>query len=80
MQIASKWPLMGIDAHSGTLVRIPWLRTLSAVLLNGVLLLGSLVAALAVSEILIRIVAPQQLILVRPDIWQPDDSRTAHTN
>jgi len=66
--------MMGIDAHSGTLVQVRLPRALIRVLLNGVLLLGSLVAALGVSEILIRIVAPQQLVLVRPDIWQPDDS------
>jgi hypothetical protein len=34
----------------------------------------SLLAALALAELLVRLVAPQQLPNVRPDIWTPDDS------
>jgi hypothetical protein len=30
--------------------------------------------ALAVTEVLIRIVAPQQLVALRPDVWQPADT------
>lgn len=38
------------------------------------LLLGSLAVAGVLGEILIRIAAPQQLVLVRPDVWQAVDS------
>ena len=51
--------------------RASWFRRLLFSL--GLLLLGSLVA-LALAELLVRAVAPQQLILLRPDIWQPMDS------
>jgi hypothetical protein len=40
--------------------------------LNVVLLLGGIMVALGVSEVAIRFVAPQQVILKRPDIWRPD--------
>lgn len=36
--------------------------------------LASLVVALILAEIVVRIVAPQQLIRVRPDVWQPVDT------
>jgi hypothetical protein len=42
--------------------------------LNLVLLAGSLVAAISGGEVLIRLFAPQQLIMVRPDIWAPADT------
>ncbi|TMB87452.1 MAG: hypothetical protein E6J45_12480, partial [Chloroflexi bacterium] len=38
------------------------------------LLLGSTMAALLLGEVAVRIVAPQQLIILRPDIWMPVDS------
>lgn len=38
------------------------------------LLGGSLVVALILAELLVRLVAPQQLILIRPGVWQPADS------
>ena len=45
---------------------------------NGIASLGllclSLGAGLLISELLVRWVAPQQLILVRPDMWQPVDT------
>ncbi len=47
---------------------------LKAIAGNLVLLVGSLVVALLVAEAAVRIVVPQQLILLRPDIWVPVDS------
>lgn len=41
-------------------------------LVNGTLSLGVLVLALVLSEGLVRLVAPQELVLKRPDIWKPD--------
>jgi hypothetical protein len=41
---------------------------------NGAVLCLSIVFALAASELLVRVVAPQQLILIRGDIFQPDDT------
>lgn len=41
---------------------------------NVALVFGSLLAALGIGEIAIRIVAPQQLIMIRPDIWEPADT------
>jgi hypothetical protein len=35
---------------------------------------GALFVALLAAELLVRLVAPQQLILVRPDVWQPVDT------
>ncbi len=34
----------------------------------------STVVALLVAEMAVRVVAPQQLILIRPDVWQPADT------
>jgi len=42
--------------------------------LNAALVLASLCVAVLLAEIAIRLVAPQQLILIRPDLWQPDDT------
>lgn len=42
--------------------------------LNGALLAGSLVVALLLGEIVVRIFVPQQLIMIRPDIWEPADT------
>jgi hypothetical protein len=39
-----------------------------------ILVTVSIAFSLALAEIAIRMVAPQQLPNVRPDIWQPDDS------
>lgn len=47
---------------------------LSGCLLTAALMGGSLVSALVLAELLVRLVAPQQLILIRPGIWQPADS------
>jgi hypothetical protein len=41
--------------------------------LNVALLLGTFAIAAVLSEGVVRLVAPQQLILLRPDIWQPVD-------
>jgi lysophospholipase L1-like esterase len=49
-------------------------RLLKTAFLNLVLLLTSLVAALGAGELVVRKAAPQQLILLRPDMWQPADS------
>src|SRR5213076_68873 len=35
---------------------------------------GSLTGALLLAELLIRLIAPQQLVLVRPDVWEPVDT------
>lgn len=44
-------------------------------LLGGLALsVGALFAAFALGEVVIRLVAPQQLIFFRPDLWQPADS------
>ena len=45
-----------------------------AALANTVLLLFSVAVALAVAEVAVRIVAPQQLIVLRPDIWHGVDT------
>lgn len=49
-------------------------RAARRALLSMVLLLAGSLAALGFGELLVRLVAPQQLILLRPDIWQPVDS------
>jgi hypothetical protein len=46
-------------------------RPLTRTLANLALVLVSLGFALLCAELLVRFVAPQQLILVRPDVWQP---------
>ncbi len=38
------------------------------------LLVGSILVAALAAELMIRLVAPQQLISIRPDVWQPADS------
>ncbi len=43
-------------------------------LVNAALGIASLLITLLADEALTRIVAPQQLILIRPDIWQPADT------
>jgi len=43
-------------------------------LLSVILLLMGIVIALGAGELVVRLVAPQQLILFRPDIWRPVDS------
>src|SRR5688572_6466014 len=48
-----------------------WLRT---ALLNTALVIFSFVMAVGLAEIAVRIVAPQQLIMIRPDLWQPADT------
>ena len=40
----------------------------------GVLIFVSLLIGLALAELVVRIVRPQQLIQLRPDLWQPADS------
>jgi SGNH hydrolase-like domain, acetyltransferase AlgX len=51
--------------------RSSWKRRLAFVVAAlGVAALSSLVA-LAIGEVVVRLVAPQQLIQVRPDLWQP---------
>ena len=42
--------------------------------LNLALLVGASALALGFGEIVVRVAAPQQLILIRPDIWRPVDS------
>lgn len=51
-----------------------WYRGLRALLLNGALVLGSVLFAVLLAEVLVRLLAPQQLILIRPDLWQPADT------
>jgi len=48
-------------------MRFRWLQ-------NVALLMVATLIALGMGEVLVRAVAPQQLILLRPDIWQPVDS------
>ncbi len=43
-------------------------------LLSSALAAGSLLVTLLFAELAIRLIAPQQLIQIRPDIWQPVDS------
>jgi lysophospholipase L1-like esterase len=43
-------------------------------LANTGLLTASIVVALVVAEIALRVLSPQQLILLRPDLWQPADT------
>jgi len=47
---------------------------LRRVAVNVAALGGAIVVALLLAEAAVRIVAPQQLIIVRPDIWAPADS------
>src|SRR5215831_15284807 len=59
---------MGHPGEGG--VRSRW----KGVLGNLALLTGSMAVALLLGEVLIRVFAPQQLVSLRPDIWQPVDS------
>ncbi len=43
-------------------------------LLSSALAAGSLLVTLLFAELAVRLIAPQQLIQIRPDIWQPVDS------
>ncbi len=49
-------------------------KLLRAVSLNAVLLATSCTVGALLGESVVRLVAPQQLILIRPDIWQPADT------
>lgn len=49
-------------------------RRLRAVLLNLLLLAVTFGIALGAAEVAVRVIAPQQLIVARPDVWQPTDS------
>lgn len=42
--------------------------------INGILLLTSIGLTAGLAELTVRLVAPQQLILIRPDIWRPADT------
>jgi hypothetical protein len=48
-----------------------WIRM---AVVNGGLFVTSLVLAAGVAEVGVRIAAPQQLILIRPDLWEPADT------
>ncbi len=50
------------------------LRRLRSPAINVAILCGSLGVAALVAELAVRLVAPQQLILIRPDLWQPADT------
>ena len=47
-------------------------RKLRAFAINTALLGGSCLVALLAGELVVRLAAPQQLILKRPDLWRPD--------
>ena len=47
---------------------------LAGCLLTAGLVGGSVIVALFLAELLVRLVAPQQLIVIRPGVWQPADS------
>ena len=47
---------------------------LSSFLINATVMLAAFAVAGALAEMLVRSVRPQQLILIRPDIWQPVDT------
>ena len=49
-------------------------RILRAIAINGALLGFSLLFAGAAAEVAVRVAAPQQLIQIRPDLWQPADT------
>ena len=49
-------------------------RRLRAALVNLAILAGAVGVSLLLAEGAVRLVAPQQLILIRPDIWQPADT------
>jgi hypothetical protein len=47
---------------------------LKAVAMNTAIVAIALITAACLAELLVRLVAPQQLVVMRPDIWMPDDS------
>jgi hypothetical protein len=49
-------------------------QRLRAVTVNGAIAFGALGVGLLIAEGAVRLLAPQQLIQIRPDIWQPADS------
>ena len=56
-------------------MKIPRVRALfRSTAINGLLVGGSFLGAAFVAEFLVRVIAPQQLIQIRPDIWQPADT------
>lgn len=55
--------------HRGTLKRM-----VPRLLLNSLVLAASIGGAVALAELAVRFMSPQQLILKRPDIWMPDDT------
>lgn len=56
----------------------PPLSLRKRILFSLILLAISLGVALVVGEVIVRLAAPQQLIMVRPDIWAPADSLGWH--
>jgi len=65
---------MAHHVQSGSLMPHHGLSVARKALLSATLLLMGTAAALGFGELLVRLVAPQQLILFRPDIWRPLDS------
>ncbi len=51
-----------------------WRRSLKNLLFSLLLAGAGLLVALGLAELLVRLVAPQQLIVIRPGVWQPADS------
>jgi hypothetical protein len=49
-------------------------RFVRAAAINGALLSLSVALSLLLAEVAIRVVAPQQLVVMRPDLWVPRDS------
>ncbi|MGH7616787.1 MAG: hypothetical protein ACREPM_06130, partial [Gemmatimonadaceae bacterium] len=49
-------------------------QTIKVMAANAAILFGALLVAACLAEVVVRIVAPQQLIIMRSDIWMPDDS------
>lgn len=49
-------------------------RAARAISLNLALVFASVLFAVLIGEMMVRIFAPQQLIQIRPDLWQPADS------
>jgi hypothetical protein len=48
-----------------------WLRALA---INVAVLCGAIALGVGLAEVFVRIAAPQQLVLIRPDLWQPADT------
>lgn len=49
-------------------------RAARAAAINGTLLLVSVLVAVAIAEMGVRLIMPQQLVQMRPDLWKPADS------